>query len=83
MLKRRSVAERLRRGTVAGCEMRKKEVKTSLAAMADADSKHVVQRRLAYMGVFFTLRSTAAKHGIPLADLGLVDCEVPNPQAEA
>jgi hypothetical protein len=83
MLKRRSVAERLRRGPVAGCEMRKKEVKTSLAAMADADPKHVVQRRLAYMGVFFTLRSTAAKHGIPLADLGLVDYEVPNPQAEA
>ena len=63
--------------------MRKKEVKTSLAAMADADPKHVVQRRLAYMGVFFTLRSTAAKHGTPLADLGLVDYEVPNPEAEA
>ena len=29
MRKRRSVAERLRRGPVAGCEMRKKEVKTS------------------------------------------------------
>jgi hypothetical protein len=83
MLKRRSVAEWLRRGPVAGCEMRKQEVKTSLAAMANADPKHVVQRRLAYMGVFFTLRSTAAKHGIPLADLRLVDYEVPNPQAEA
>jgi len=56
---------------------------SNLAAMADADPKHVVQRRLAYMGVFFTLRSTAAKHGIPLVDLGLVDYEVPNPQAEA
>ena len=49
--------------------------------MADADPKHVVQRRLVHMGVLFTLRSTAAKHGIPPADLGLVDYEVPNPQA--
>ncbi len=61
----------------------KKEVKSGLAAMSGADPKHIAQRRAAYASVFFVLRRTAAKHQIELVDLGLVDYEVPHPQAEA
>ena len=38
--------------------------------MADANPKHVVQRRLAYMGVFFTLMSTARRRAWPAPLLG-------------
>jgi len=34
-------------------------------------------RRMAYSTIVFLLKQEASKHGIPLADLGLVDYEVP------
>ena len=61
----------------------KKEVKSGLAAIRDADPKQISQRRAAYASVFFILKKTAAKHHIQLVDLGLVDYEVPHPQTDA
>jgi hypothetical protein len=61
----------------------KREVKSSLAAMSGSDQKLLAQRRAAYASVFFVLKKTAEKHDIQLVDLGLVDYEVPDPQADA
>jgi hypothetical protein len=55
----------------------KREVKSSLAAWRVLDPQQAAGRRAAYASVFFLLTREAERHGIPLADLGLVDYEVP------
>jgi hypothetical protein len=55
----------------------KREVKSSVAAWRLLDSKQAAGRRSVYASVFFLLKQEAERHGISLADLGLVDYEVP------
>ena len=55
----------------------KREVKSSLAAWTVLDPKQANGRRAAYAHIVFMLKRQAELHDIPLADLGLVDYEVP------
>lgn len=54
-----------------------REVKDSVKAWRLLDLKQAAGRRAAYDSVFCLLKQEAERHGIPLADLGLVDYEVP------
>jgi hypothetical protein len=55
----------------------KQEVKGNLAAWKALNHEQTVGRRMAFSNIVFLLKQEAEKHGIPLADLGLVDYEVP------
>ncbi|SFG91768.1 hypothetical protein SAMN05518865_1231 [Duganella sp. CF458] len=56
----------------------KREVKDNLAAWKVLNREQAIGRRMAFSNIVFLLKKEAEKHGIPLADLGLVDYEVPN-----
>jgi len=55
----------------------KREVKDNLNAWNVLNKEQAMGRRMAYSTIVFLLKQEASKHGIPLADLGLVDYEVP------
>jgi hypothetical protein len=55
----------------------KQEVRSSLKAWETLDPALAKGRQAAYANVLFILKEQASVHGIPLADLGLVDYEVP------
>lgn len=55
----------------------KQEVKVNLATWKALNHAQAVGRRMACSNIVFLLKQEAEKHGIPLADLGLVDYEVP------
>ncbi|MFC3147094.1 hypothetical protein [Piscinibacterium candidicorallinum] len=55
----------------------KTEIRSSLSAWDTLDRKEASGRRMAYMQVVTLIKRHAEAHGIPLADLGLVDYEVP------
>lgn len=55
----------------------KQEVKGNLACWQALNPEQARGRRMAFSNVIFLLKQEAEKHGIPLADLGLVDYEVP------
>lgn len=55
----------------------KREVKGNLAAWKILNREQALGRRMAFSNIVFLLKQEAEKHGIPLADLGLVDYEVP------
>jgi len=55
----------------------KREVKENLAAWKSLNPEQAIGRRMAFSNIVFLLKQEAEKHGIPLADLGLVDYEVP------
>lgn len=55
----------------------KKEVNANMATWKNLDPKQATGRSAAYANVLFLLKRQAEVHGIPIADLGLVDYEVP------
>ena len=61
----------------------KREVKENLAAWKVLNHEQAVGRRMAFANIVFLLKQEAEKHGIPLADLGLVDYEVPKLEESA
>ena len=55
----------------------KREVKDDLKVWKRLDIKEAAGRRMAYANVLLVLKREAETHGVPLADLGLVDYEIP------
>ena len=55
----------------------KREVKDNLAVWKALNAEQAIGRRMAFSKIVFLLKQEAEKHGIPLADLGMVDYEVP------
>lgn len=55
----------------------KREVKDNLAAWKALNPEQAIGRRMAFSNIVFLLKQEAEKYDIPLADLGLVDYEVP------
>lgn len=58
----------------------KRDVKESLQVWQTLNREQAVGRQAAYAHIVFLLKRTADAHGIALADLGLVDYEVPRIQ---
>ncbi len=55
----------------------KQEIKSHLRAWQQLDQKQAAGRRAAFATVIFILKQQLDAHGIPLADVGLVDYDVP------
>ncbi|WP_028104304.1 hypothetical protein [Pseudoduganella violaceinigra] len=55
----------------------KKEARDNFRAWSHMNAVEAESRRRAYNVVFHLLKRKAEQHGIPLADLGLVDFELP------
>ena len=55
----------------------KKDVKQSLQVWETLKPEQAMGRQAAYAHIVWLLKHTADTHGIPLADIGLVDYEVP------
>jgi len=53
------------------------EVKGNLASWKTLNPEQAIGRRLAFSNIVFLLKQESEKHGIPLANLGLIDYEVP------
>ncbi|WP_431475567.1 hypothetical protein [Massilia eburnea] len=55
----------------------KQDVKENLVVWRSLNHEQAIGRRMAFANIVFLLKQEASKHGIPLADLGLEDYEVP------
>lgn len=55
----------------------KREIKGNVALWRNDPPKEVAMRLAVYAAVVFGLKRQLAAHGIPLADVGLVDYEIP------
>lgn len=55
----------------------RQEVKENLSVWRSLNHEQAIGRRMAFVNIVFLLKQEASKHGIPLADLGLADYEVP------
>jgi hypothetical protein len=55
----------------------KREIKSNVGLWRNIEPREAAARRAVYCSVLFVLRRQLESHGIPLADVGLVDYEVP------